>query len=134
MTPIRIQRKRTKDWRMPENTVYVGRPTKWGNPFTLDGDMIFCDASHRRTILSPWVIFEEKLYDKEDGLKQIVKFYEQWINVILPSWNYVNHHVVKYCLFNSRIIEIALIGKNLACWCPLDQPCHVDVLLKLANK
>jgi hypothetical protein len=31
--PIRIQRKRTKGWRMPPNTVYVGRPTRWGNPF-----------------------------------------------------------------------------------------------------
>jgi len=30
--PIRIQRKRTKGWKMPENTVYVGRPTRWGNP------------------------------------------------------------------------------------------------------
>ena len=26
-----------------------------------------------------------------------------------------------------------LRGKNLACWCPLDQPCHADVLLELAN-
>ena len=26
-----------------------------------------------------------------------------------------------------------LPGKNLACWCPLDQPCHADVLLELAN-
>ena len=26
-----------------------------------------------------------------------------------------------------------LQGKNLACWCALDQPCHADVLLKLAN-
>jgi hypothetical protein len=25
-----------------------------------------------------------------------------------------------------------LRGKNLACWCPLDQPCHADVLLELA--
>lgn len=31
--PKRIQRKRSKGWKMPENTVYVGRPTKWGNPF-----------------------------------------------------------------------------------------------------
>ena len=30
---MRVQRKRTKGWRMPENTVYVGRPTKWGNPW-----------------------------------------------------------------------------------------------------
>jgi hypothetical protein len=26
-----------------------------------------------------------------------------------------------------------LRGKNLACWCPLNQPCHADVLLELAN-
>jgi hypothetical protein len=23
-----------------------------------------------------------------------------------------------------------LIGKDLACWCPLNQPCHADLLLK----
>jgi hypothetical protein len=26
-----------------------------------------------------------------------------------------------------------LRGKNLACWCSLGQPCHADVLLRLAN-
>lgn len=31
--PIRIQRKRTRGWKMPRNTVYVGRPTMWGNPY-----------------------------------------------------------------------------------------------------
>ena len=31
--PKRIQRKRIKGWKMPPNTIYVGRPTKWGNPF-----------------------------------------------------------------------------------------------------
>ena len=34
--PIRIQRKRTKGWRMPDGAVYVGRPTQWGNPFAVD--------------------------------------------------------------------------------------------------
>ena len=29
----RIQRKRTKGWKMPPNTVYVGRASKWGNPY-----------------------------------------------------------------------------------------------------
>lgn len=27
----------------------------------------------------------------------------------------------------------ALRGKDLACWCPLDGPCHADVLLEIAN-
>ena len=31
--PVRIQRKRTKGWRMPESAVYVGRPTVFGNNF-----------------------------------------------------------------------------------------------------
>lgn len=31
--PIRIRRERTKGWRMPEGAVYVGRPSRWGNPF-----------------------------------------------------------------------------------------------------
>lgn len=27
-----------------------------------------------------------------------------------------------------------LRGHDLACWCPLDQPCHADVLLDYANR
>jgi hypothetical protein len=33
--PQRIQRRRAKGWRMPAGAVYVGRPTKWGNPFNV---------------------------------------------------------------------------------------------------
>jgi len=33
--PIRIQRKRTKGWAAPAGAVYVGRPTKWGNPHSV---------------------------------------------------------------------------------------------------
>jgi hypothetical protein len=39
--------------------------------------------------------------------------------------------------FNDVLIAAAqaeLRGKNLACWCPLDQPCHADVLLEIANR
>jgi hypothetical protein len=34
--PRRIQRKATKGWRLPPNTIYVGRGSKWGNPFPFD--------------------------------------------------------------------------------------------------
>lgn len=27
-----------------------------------------------------------------------------------------------------------LRGRDLVCWCPLDQPCHADVLLEIANR
>lgn len=36
--PKRIQRKRAKGWTMPANTIYVGRPTIFGNPFAVDAD------------------------------------------------------------------------------------------------
>lgn len=31
------------------------------------------------------------------------------------------------------LVRKELRGKNLACWCPLDQPCHAEVLLEMAN-
>ena len=37
MPPKRIQRKRTKGWRMPPNCVSCTRPGKYGNPFPIDG-------------------------------------------------------------------------------------------------
>lgn len=90
--PVRIQRKRTKGWRMPPNTVYVGRPTMWGNNQA--------DGSH-------------KAYAKS--------CFQRWVN---ESASYA---------WKGRA-QIELRGKNLACWCRLDQPCHADVLLELANK
>ncbi len=38
-SPVRIQRQRTKGWKMPPNTVNVTRPGPYGNPF------IFGDCS-----------------------------------------------------------------------------------------
>jgi Domain of unknown function (DUF4326) len=35
--------------------------------------------------------------------------------------------------FDLATLRRDLAGKDLACWCPLDQSCHADVLLELAN-
>ena len=35
--------------------------------------------------------------------------------------------------FSERDIRHCLHGKDLACWCALDEPCHADVLLRIAN-
>jgi hypothetical protein len=39
-------------------------------------------------------------------------------------------------LTEVEVVEIKreLPGHDLACWCPLDQPCHADTLLKIANE
>jgi hypothetical protein len=47
------------------------------------------------------------------------------------------HHDLDKCsVFHPDQYEAYLAplrGKNLACWCALDAPCHADVLLELAN-
>ena len=35
--------------------------------------------------------------------------------------------------YNVADVRRALAGRDLACWCPLDEPCHADVLLRVAN-
>jgi hypothetical protein len=92
----RIQRKRTKGWRMPENTVYVGRPGPWGNHYRVGS----------------WIEEGELLVTPELA----VALYRA--------------HALQY--LSGRALE-PLEGKDLCCWCPLDQPCHADVLLEMAN-
>jgi len=33
--PSRIQRSRSKGWRKPADAIFVGRPSKWGNPYII---------------------------------------------------------------------------------------------------
>jgi hypothetical protein len=35
--------------------------------------------------------------------------------------------------FTTSDVQRELAGKDLACWCPLDEPCHADVLLDVAS-
>ena len=34
---------------------------------------------------------------------------------------------------SAESIRAGLAGRNLACWCPADGPCHADLLLRIAN-
>ncbi len=45
--PRRIQRRRTAGWTTPPNTTYVGRPTRWGNPYQI-GDRMPASAAVAR--------------------------------------------------------------------------------------
>lgn len=106
--PKRIQRKRLKGWRMPPNTVYVGRPTKWGNPWTPKNHTVIAMKAGQIVGSRPGTIAE-----------CIVSYYED-----------IKSGDIGLSIGEARR---ELAGKNLACWCPLDQPCHADVLLELAN-
>ncbi len=115
----RIQRKRTKGWKMPANSKYVGRPGKWGNPYvvgTLLGDI-------------PIWIVRKAGYWLEPSETPICaetakNLYEVWIR----------DKTMGSSEFNTLDLSELAGFDYLACWCPLDQPCHVDILLELLTK
>ncbi|MBF0350922.1 MAG: DUF4326 domain-containing protein [SAR324 cluster bacterium] len=99
----RVQRKRTKGWKMPANTVYVGRPTKWGNP------VIISDFTNESNL--PNAVIARHAVQSFESLLQ-----DDRLDITVDE------------------IKKELQGKDLACWCALDQPCHADVLLEIANE
>ena len=120
--PVRVQRRRARGWRMPENTVYVGRPTRWGNPWSIGSNMYEPARNEWRTV--------ENAADAVEAFRRCVDWDPDapWGIGSLVCWGgYGDMHN------NRKTIAKFLRGKNLACWCPLDKPCHADVLLELAN-
>lgn len=107
----RIQRRRTKGWRMPEVAVYVGRGSKWGNPYMA------------RQCYDPalWTVFSRL---SGDGVGPAFRSRRE---AVIEAMRRFRKHAARFDL-------APLHGKDLACWCRLDQPCHADVLLELANK
>lgn len=106
---------------MPENTVSIARPTKWGNPFTMDAYRAFeTDLGMPRAT-------------DTDVRAELVNCFRSVVvhGPDSPYWTLENFEAV---LTICRGLDAGeLRGKNLACWCPLDQPCHADVLIQLAN-
>ena len=121
MSPQRIQRQRTKGWTMPAGVLYVGRPSRWGNPFrpVVWGreDSI---ALYRNAVLGIWspkILIARGIHDS------------------LAQRTYADHLAWSERMGDHplHMARAHLAGLDLACWCPLDLPCHADVLLELAN-
>jgi hypothetical protein len=56
-----------------------------------------------------------------------VESYRRWLRGDLGD---------QYASERQRVLDSLsdLQGRDLACWCPLDEPCHADVLIEFANK
>lgn len=106
-TPKRIQLRRTKGWRKPEGAIVVARPSRWGNPYHVEGEIV----THPNG--NDW-------WSPTEARGVAVRLYrEDLYSGRLP--------------YTVDVVCQELTGHDLACWCPLDQPCHADVLLALAN-
>ena len=122
MKPKRIQRRRTRGWKMPKGAVYVGRPTKWGNPMRVGMYRDFTRAD-------------------------AVEHFKRWVNgqEALNATEWGNGYGAEL----KEAIRRELRGKSLACWCHLCErhkdgkplgiecsacdPCHADIELEIAN-
>lgn len=101
---------------MPAGAIYVGRPTKWGNPFRA------FQASNGK-----WFVVDDNGVDytePPDGWSLKVYAAAKAAGLFLMD---VKGELAPYPPLSE------LRGHDLVCWCPLDQPCHADVLLELAN-
>ena len=128
----RIQRKRTKGWRMPEGAIYVGRPTKWGNPIRITPEP-GRHCTMYRVHGSPMDHHGGPAYCDPDTARHFA------------AWNFecdlLNGRYPEYPSVDEIRAELA--GCDLACWCPPRRVypngslghinCHADVLLELAN-
>ena len=138
MTPRRIQRKRTKGWRMPEGAVYVGRPSAFGNPFEAykceccgywdvrDDNGVTYLVNHE-LVRRPEIRADRSTWTtRDEAVRKSVGLYADeltyWVGGRM-DWDEDFAAAVR-----------GLAGRDLACWCPLDQPCHADVLLEIANR
>jgi hypothetical protein len=157
--PERIQLRRTKGYRKPEGAIVVARPSKWGNPFPVDGDW------------SLWTAVALGYQANRDGRRAaMVALHRAWLahtpivlgpNATDTSGGSIEFddgtvatmacHVAGLGAFMASICDPPTVppdrpslselrGHDLACWCPLEDehgnrvPCHADVLLDLANR
>ncbi len=102
--PQRIQRRRTAGWKAPEGSVYVGRPSKWGNPYV-------------------WSQYPSDRYPTDDAkraaaLRDFARLLARTDGAVYPS---------------REEIRTELVGKDLTCWCSEGSACHAALLLVIAN-
>lgn len=102
--PERIQLSRTKGWRKPAGAVVVSRPSKWGNPFAIGRDLSFPFSE----------MFGPVVRDRAHA----VEIFREYARIRVGY---------------ADLARRELADCDLACWCPIGEPCHADVLLELAN-
>lgn len=107
--------------RLPKNAVSVARPSKFGNPWKVSPTQGMWQVEGE---------FHRQEFESRIGAHTAaVELYSRWLNGD-PS--------LRSETLDRRRSQIEsnlsqLQDKDLACYCPLDLPCHRDILLKLAN-
>lgn len=124
--PTRVQRKRQRGWTAPldaqgRKPIYVGRPTIYGNPIRVD----------REPGSGLWIVH----LPEADGVKPRqfgdYQFKRQALQVAVDAFRAALR--TPGGAEQAELFAAKLHGRDLMCWCPLDEPCHADVLLAVAR-
>lgn len=120
--PERIQLSRAKGWRKPEGAIVVSRPTKWGNPIS-SSDVGGQYPSLKDHQVATLIVRDFEALARRGRLHA-------------PNWRFMGGQrgPVTWTYPSVDEIRAELAGHDLCCWCELELPCHVDVLLEVANE
>lgn len=110
---------------MPPGSIYVGRPSLWGNPWSLR------DAADRDVPVPDRAAWCVEMYRRELEHGGLLSDYGYLVSE--ARWDAVEAEYLASGAKNmGEYAAVALRGRDLVCWCPPDSPCHADVLLALA--
>lgn len=122
---------RQKGYKQPDNAFFVGKPTKWDTPFRVvevpNNDVL--NELFVRWMVVSWIDFSgyldynEFLTRNEAAKASIETFERMLVDGKIPTYGKK---------WREKLEEMR--GKDLLCYCPIDEPCHADVLLKYANE
>lgn len=111
-----VQRRRSAGWKTPVGTVYVGRPTRWGNPF-----LVYRTITIQASELGIRVRSLDSTIEIEvGGVAESIGLYRVWL-----------HRMIELHRRAGEDFLGPLVGKNLSCWCPVGWNCHRRVLLEV---
>lgn len=111
--PVRHQRRRSAGSRLPAGTVCVTRPSRWGNPFHVEG-------------FAPRVA-HLPVRQRDEAARELAA--SAFARALLTGG----------LEFDVADVQRELRGRDLACYCSAAAPggperCHADVLLRVANE
>lgn len=139
ISPVRVQRSRQHKMVSPNGlpVIYVGRGSWWGNPFRLnkesDGKFtIKTDGSERCTEILLKHCKHYSYLTRDQAAIDAINCYNFWLLPYTHKDGGMSEFYQSMAMIDDAILNLK--GKNLSCWCALNQKCHADLLLQLANK
>lgn len=146
--PQRVQLTRQRPWRHDHpDAMIVARPSRWGNPFALGSPSGLARVPAVTHAGKPWE-YEGRIsaagmrHDYHHGGGRITIVHVRAMTraetvecyrALVTGGGWPIDWKPNGRWPNVDQIRAELAGRDLACWCPLDEPCHADVLLAIAN-